>query len=375
MRAFSGGSGTFIALICVLVSSMVAPVSVAHAAPRPIIGCPAFDFGVDSPERGVLLPGESVTCSVSLGLAPGSETTVTFDSNMDRLSFEPSMMRFTTGNWSVPQTLTVTAVDDHWLDPLRSTVGIAAWAEQDAREIPSDVLAFRAFSKAMSDAYATDESTASRNRDPDKPPSLDLVESSGFTGHQTRPVEEPEQSGYVWIGAVQVHEPEPRDFLIVHPRSSLRDVEGGMPGVIWVRPIKQPRFRFWAQLRASKSLGHAPVDRPRPLNVLGHHVDERADFDPQHWRAYQPLPYGREDDLTRQSLKRGFLALTGAVLDDGYGTNETAWRAQMAPAIPGPFPVNDDWRRQRPQQKLSVRLLDNDSRSQRRYYVNANGSM
>jgi hypothetical protein len=74
-------------------------------------------FNVSKSSVTVSETGTSETFTVVLGTAPGSNVVITLTaSDLGEATVSPTSMTFTPGNWSVPQTATVTGVDDSIVD-------------------------------------------------------------------------------------------------------------------------------------------------------------------------------------------------------------------------------------------------------------------
>ena len=85
--------------------------------PRPFYAIsPVFQIGTTptgsltfAPTSVTVVEGETATYTVRLGTAPTGTVTVTPSSNNADVTFAPASQTFTTGNWSSPKTVTVTA--------------------------------------------------------------------------------------------------------------------------------------------------------------------------------------------------------------------------------------------------------------------------
>lgn len=336
----------------------------SHAVPSYdnalISGCQAFKYESDVPEQGVLLPGQSIACTVQMKQDPGVRTRIDFHSNQDRLSFEPASIVLTETDWSWPREIKVTAVEDEWMDPRRSLVGVDAWIRAQDRDYPYynyaayDSVFFGLLGKIAKVQQETKGELGKAGHH--------LFPAFGYNyGYSTKKGNDDEFLRWqrsVRIGAVEVVEASPQQAFLVHPASQLTDVEGKLPGAIWIRPAKRPR---------------------RHVTVTGYQygsssISTRENwlrFSPDNWQAYQPLYYGRYEDMTKQKPQSAHLLIATAQAEyplDNYNTH-----AYLTWPYPRGYGHPEYPRWMRPSQAVKVQVLDNDRRSRPGWFVIAGG--
>ena len=111
---------------CAITSTDIAISPTAGSATYTVTNDDATGSLTFSPISVTVEEGEDATYTVRLGTAPTSTVTVTPSSDNADVTFAPATLTFTTGNWSSPKTVTVSASEDNDLTDDTATISHSA---------------------------------------------------------------------------------------------------------------------------------------------------------------------------------------------------------------------------------------------------------
>jgi hypothetical protein len=171
---------------------------------------------------------------------------------MNLISFAPTTIDFTTTNWNAPQTLTLRAVPDPFLEPARDPVALTADVTTDDSALQEQV-----------NTYESALEQAAQDSSNDYPVPLFSVQGP------------PEGVARFRFDVVEILDPGPR-FLLKTDRSGY--ISPKHPLVLWVRMRKEPRY-----------------------TVTMRGGPDYISFTRRNWRVPQPILLAGQDDGQRHA--------------------------------------------------------------------------